>query len=46
MNRSFWRDEIETFKHRLEEVVVRWTDNTFMAKAEHFQNQFICLTKC
>lgn len=38
---QFWQDEIATFQHRLEEVVVRWTDTDVLAQAEQFQNQFI-----
>ena len=38
---SFQRDELEFFKHRLEEVVPRYTDKTTLAKAERFQNQMI-----
>ncbi|HFA47669.1 MAG TPA: hypothetical protein ENJ95_01480 [Bacteroidetes bacterium] len=37
----FWKDELQTFQHRLEEVVQRWTDTDILAQAEHFQNQFI-----
>lgn len=38
---DFQVDELEIFKNRLEEVVVRWTDNEVLAKVEHFQNTFI-----
>jgi len=38
---SFWEDEIKTFKHRLEELVTRWTDKDVLKELEHFQNQFI-----
>ena len=38
---DFQIDELEIFKHRLEEVVSRWTDNEVLAKVEHFQNTFI-----
>ncbi|MFT6443750.1 MAG: hypothetical protein ACJASQ_000100 [Crocinitomicaceae bacterium] len=38
---SFWEDEIKTFKHRLEELVVRWTDKDVLKQLEHYQNQFI-----
>lgn len=37
----FWEDEIKTFKHRLEELVVRWTDKDVLRELEQFQNQFI-----
>lgn len=38
---AFWQDELKTFKHRLEELVVRWTDKDVLKELEHFQNQFI-----
>lgn len=38
---SFWEDEIKTFKHRLEELVMRWTDEDVLKQLEHFQNEFI-----
>ncbi len=38
---SFWEDEIKTFKHRLEELVVRWTDEDVLKQLEHFQNEFV-----
>jgi hypothetical protein len=37
----FWEDEIDTFKKRLEEVVVRWTDHDMKAAMEQYQNKFI-----
>jgi hypothetical protein len=37
----FWEDEIKSFKNRLSELVVRWTDKKMLAKLEHYQNQFI-----
>jgi predicted RNase H-like nuclease (RuvC/YqgF family) len=37
----FGRDEIKTFKHRLEEVASKNTDKDFAAQLEHFQNQMI-----
>ena len=37
----FWQDEINTFKHRLEEIVERFEDNEVLAKVEKYQNQFI-----
>ncbi|MBO6518229.1 MAG: hypothetical protein JJ975_16960, partial [Bacteroidia bacterium] len=40
-NLGFYRDEIETFKHRLEEIIVRNTKTEVTAQVEHFQNQFI-----
>ena len=38
---SFWEDEIKSFKHRLEELSVRWTDQEVLRQLEQFQNQFI-----
>ena len=38
---SFWEDEIKSFKHRLEELVVRWTDKDVLKQLEHYQNEFI-----
>lgn len=37
----FWKDEMKTYKHRLEELVSRWTDPKVLAQLEHFQNEFI-----
>jgi len=37
----FWEEQIGSYIKRLEEVVVRWTDNMVRAQVEHFQNQFI-----
>ena len=37
----FWEDELKSFKNRLSELVVRWTDKNMLAQLEHFQNQFI-----
>ncbi|HFB99861.1 MAG TPA: hypothetical protein ENJ53_03555 [Phaeodactylibacter sp.] len=38
---DFWKDELKIFADRLGEIVSRWTDHSVLAKAEHFQNQFI-----
>jgi chromosome segregation ATPase len=38
---TFVREEIETFKNRLSEVVSKNDDVEILAPAEHFQNQFI-----
>lgn len=38
---KFGRDEIATFKHRLEEVASKNTSHDFSASLEHLQNQFI-----
>ena len=35
----FWQDELRTFEHRLEDVVVRYTHPTFLKKLEHYQNE-------
>ena len=37
----FWKDEIPTFEHRLEEIVSRYTSKDVLSKLEHFQNQFM-----
>jgi hypothetical protein len=37
----FWKDELRSFKNRLEELVARWTDKGVLARLEHFQNEFI-----
>ena len=38
---AFWNDELKTFNHRLEELVVRWTAKDVLKELEHYQNQFI-----
>jgi len=38
---KFWKDELLTFQHRLEEVASSWTNPKIKGKVEHFQNQFI-----
>ena len=38
---DFYKDEISTFKHRLEEIIIRNTETEVTAQVEHFQNQFI-----
>ena len=38
---EFFKDELGSFKHRLEELVQAWTKTEVLAQAEHFQNQFI-----
>jgi len=38
---DFQIDELAFFKHRLEDVVTRWTDQDILAQVEHFQNTFI-----
>ena len=35
------KEEISTFKHRLEEIVMANTNTEVLANVEHFQNQFI-----
>lgn len=37
----FWKDEMKSFNHRLEELVSRWTDKDVLVQLEHFQNEFI-----
>ena len=38
---NFYKDEIGTFKHRLEEIITQNTKTEITAQVEHFQNQFI-----
>jgi len=37
----FWKDEIPTFEHRLEDIVTRYTSKDILSILEHFQNQLI-----
>ena len=37
----FWKDEMRSFKNRLEEIVSRWIDKEVLAQLEHYQNEFI-----
>ncbi|MDM9631560.1 hypothetical protein [Robiginitalea aurantiaca] len=37
----FSKDEMRSFKNRLEELVTRWTDRDVLMQLEHFQNEFI-----
>lgn len=38
---KYYRNELEIFEHRLEQDVVRLSDNDAFRELEHFQNQFI-----
>lgn len=38
---GFFKDELQIFESRLGELVVKYTDKEFLARLEHFQNQFI-----
>ena len=38
---TFYKEEISTFKHRLEEIITQNTKTEVTAQVEHFQNQFI-----
>lgn len=38
---AFWKDELKSFKNRLEELVTRWTDKDVLAQLEHYQNSFV-----
>jgi hypothetical protein len=38
---KFYRNELEIFEHRLEQDVVRLTEQQALRELEHFQNQFI-----
>ena len=37
----FWKDEMRSYRNRLEELVTRWTDRKVLAQLEHYQNEFI-----
>jgi hypothetical protein len=37
----FCKDEMRSFKKRLEELVDRWTDKEVLVQLEHYQNEFI-----
>lgn len=43
---DFFNQESSYLKNRLSEVVDRATDKTLIAKAEHFQNEFILNDEC
>lgn len=38
---NFYKDEVAIMKGRLEEITSKNNDKDFLAKVEHFQNQFI-----
>ena len=38
---NFFKDEIGSFKHKLEEIVTNNSETRILAQVEHFQNQFI-----
>ncbi len=38
---AFYKDEMQIFQNRLEEVAQKYTDQEIQATVEHFQNQFI-----
>ena len=38
---NFQKEELTFFKHRLEEIVSRWTDDEVLQQVEHFQNSFL-----
>ena len=38
---KFYKDEIQIFNHRLEEIVSKNTGMEVMSEVEHFQNQYI-----
>jgi len=42
---NFWEDELKSFHLRLEELVMRWTDQGVLAEIEKFQNQFMIQEK-
>lgn len=38
---SFYKDEMQIFQKRLEEIALKYTAPEFLASVEHFQNQLI-----
>ena len=38
---DFWKDEIESFQNRLNEMVMRFSDKAIYASIEKFQNQIV-----
>ncbi|MGB3151301.1 MAG: hypothetical protein WBB27_11625 [Maribacter sp.] len=38
---AFWKDELNSFKNRLSELITRWTAKDVLVKSEHYQNEFI-----
>lgn len=38
---DFYKDELKIYNHRLEELVVKYTNKEMLAELEHFQNTFI-----
>jgi len=36
----FWKDELQSFQNRLEEIIARWTDTKVLAQLGQFQNNF------
>ena len=38
---AFYKDEMQVFQHRLEEVAAKHQNNEVLAVVEHFQNQLI-----
>jgi len=41
----FWKDEIETFQNRLDELKNRWTDKKVLAQLDEFGKSFIAHKK-
>jgi len=41
----FWRDEIETFQNRLDELKDRWTDKKVLVQLDEFGKSFIAHKK-
>lgn len=38
---DFWEDELRSFNNRLQELVIRWTDESVLSQIEKFQNKFL-----
>ena len=37
----FWKDEIKSFQNRLDEIVIRWTDDKILAQLGQFRHNFL-----
>ena len=37
----FWKDEIKSFQNRLDEIVIRWSDDKILAQLGQFRHNFL-----
>ncbi len=37
----FWKDEIKSFQNRLDEIIIRWTDDKVLAELGQFRHNFL-----